>query len=243
MGMLPKFFASQSRATSSPGQVDRRTRPAPQQRGGMVPTKKQLITFLPVVLLLTMVSSVHGSWSTAECHVQECPCNGYSMKRSGVRNEHWKTNTQVCKSKLCENTICDATCYQCPRNWIKEQEYLRGYCSRVCHFGISPSASVTVTAHASAAASGPKAPSKLPADVEQAWSRQTAPLPPGWSEARDPNSGRTYYLDHTRNTTTWERPALSKQNAPRPPPAVRPSAAQTPQPAKKQNAAPQPVPK
>ena len=33
-----------------------------------------------------------------------------------------------------------------------------------------------------------------------------APLPPGWTEAVDPNSGKTYYENHSTKTTQWERP-------------------------------------
>jgi len=35
-----------------------------------------------------------------------------------------------------------------------------------------------------------------------------APLPAGWEEMRDPQSGRMYYVDHERQITTWERPEL-----------------------------------
>lgn len=31
------------------------------------------------------------------------------------------------------------------------------------------------------------------------------PLPPDWEERKDRN-GRSYYVDHTTRTTTWERP-------------------------------------
>ena len=31
------------------------------------------------------------------------------------------------------------------------------------------------------------------------------PLPQGWEERKDRN-GRSYYVDHTTRTTTWERP-------------------------------------
>lgn len=36
-------------------------------------------------------------------------------------------------------------------------------------------------------------------------------LPPGWEQRHDPY-GRTYYVDHTTKSTTWERPT----NAPLP---------------------------
>ena len=32
------------------------------------------------------------------------------------------------------------------------------------------------------------------------------PLPPGWSAARDPASGRTYYYEHATRRTAWTRP-------------------------------------
>lgn len=35
---------------------------------------------------------------------------------------------------------------------------------------------------------------------------QAAPLPQGWEEMRDPQSGRIYYVDHDRQITTWDRP-------------------------------------
>ena len=34
-----------------------------------------------------------------------------------------------------------------------------------------------------------------------------APLPEGWSEAVDPNTGKTYYENHQTKTTQWERPS------------------------------------
>lgn len=33
-----------------------------------------------------------------------------------------------------------------------------------------------------------------------------APLPEGWEEMTDPQSGRHYYIDHENQVTTWERP-------------------------------------
>ena len=37
------------------------------------------------------------------------------------------------------------------------------------------------------------------------------PLPPGWSAARDPASGRTYYYEHATRRTAWTRPAASEE--------------------------------
>ena len=45
------------------------------------------------------------------------------------------------------------------------------------------------------------------------------PLPPGWSSARDPASGRTYYYEHSTRRTAWTRPA---------PPAPAPDAEELP---------------
>ena len=45
------------------------------------------------------------------------------------------------------------------------------------------------------------------------------PLPPGWSAARDPASGRTYYYEHSTRRTAWTRPA---------PPAPAPDAEELP---------------
>ncbi|KAI0283258.1 HECT-domain-containing protein [Russula brevipes] len=38
---------------------------------------------------------------------------------------------------------------------------------------------------------------------------QFGPLPPGWERRIDP-LGRTYYVDHTSRTTTWNRPSLNE---------------------------------
>ena len=45
------------------------------------------------------------------------------------------------------------------------------------------------------------------------------PLPAGWSSARDPASGRTYYYEHSTRRTAWTRPA---------PPAPAPDAEELP---------------
>eukprot|EP00984_Skeletonema_dohrnii_P017665 scaffold8099_cov79-Skeletonema_dohrnii-CCMP3373.AAC.6 len=36
--------------------------------------------------------------------------------------------------------------------------------------------------------------------------QEQQPLPDGWEEMTDPNSGRSFYIDHARQITTWERP-------------------------------------
>ena len=33
-----------------------------------------------------------------------------------------------------------------------------------------------------------------------------SPLPAGWTEAQDPNTGRSFYIDHNSRTTSWIRP-------------------------------------
>jgi ATP-dependent RNA helicase DDX5/DBP2 len=43
-------------------------------------------------------------------------------------------------------------------------------------------------------------------------------LPPGWSEAKDPNSGNTYFWNTDTNETRWERPVASGPPGPPPPP-------------------------
>ena len=43
-------------------------------------------------------------------------------------------------------------------------------------------------------------PEWTPPDVHQQ-------LPPGWTSAIEPSSGRTYYLDTTTKTTHWSLPA------------------------------------
>ncbi|KAL7491837.1 hypothetical protein ACHAWT_001100 [Skeletonema menzelii] len=40
---------------------------------------------------------------------------------------------------------------------------------------------------------------------------QEQALPDGWEEMTDPNSGRSFYIDHARQITTWERPVGSHQ--------------------------------
>ena len=39
------------------------------------------------------------------------------------------------------------------------------------------------------------------------------PLPPGWSAARDPASGRTYYYEHATRRTAWTRPEPAPASA------------------------------
>jgi len=51
-----------------------------------------------------------------------------------------------------------------------------------------------------------------------AQNQAAAPLPPGWEEAKDPRSGRSFYVNHITKTTTWDRPV-----APPPKPAGPPS--------------------
>jgi hypothetical protein len=36
--------------------------------------------------------------------------------------------------------------------------------------------------------------------------QEEEPLPDGWEEMTDPKSGRSFYIDHARQITTWERP-------------------------------------
>ena len=51
------------------------------------------------------------------------------------------------------------------------------------------------------------------------------PLPPGWSAARDPASGRTYYYEHATRRTAWARPApAASEEAEELPPGVERSA-------------------
>ena len=40
-------------------------------------------------------------------------------------------------------------------------------------------------------------------------SQQLPPLPQGWEEMRDPQSGRVYYIDHAQQLTQWNRPTIS----------------------------------
>lgn len=39
-----------------------------------------------------------------------------------------------------------------------------------------------------------------------------APLPAGWSKHVDPTSGRPYYVNSTKNVTSWERPPMPNSN-------------------------------
>jgi hypothetical protein len=43
-------------------------------------------------------------------------------------------------------------------------------------------------------------------DYKETLVLQPVPLPSGWEEMIDPTSGMTFYIDHIRQTTTWERP-------------------------------------
>jgi len=57
------------------------------------------------------------------------------------------------------------------------------------------------------------------------WEPPTAlpPLPPGWVEGRDPNSGIAYYANPSTGQTQWERPAAQlPPSAPPPPPPPLP---------------------
>ncbi|CAH0378509.1 unnamed protein product [Pelagomonas calceolata] len=66
------------------------------------------------------------------------------------------------------------------------------------------------------------------------------PLPPGWSAARDPASGRTYYYEHSTRRTAWSRPApAASEEAEELPPGVERSAgpAALPRPAPASSAA------
>ena len=48
--------------------------------------------------------------------------------------------------------------------------------------------------------------------------RSMGDLPPGWSEAKDPNSGNTYFWNTDTNETRWERPVAAGPPGPPPPP-------------------------
>ena len=66
------------------------------------------------------------------------------------------------------------------------------------------------------------------------------PLPPGWSAARDPASGRTYYYEHSTRRTAWTRPEAPASVYEELPPGVERSAgpAALPRPAPAPAAAP-----
>jgi hypothetical protein len=71
------------------------------------------------------------------------------------------------------------------------------------------------------------------------------PLPPGWSAARDPASGRTYYYEHSTRQTAWTRPAASEEAEELPPGVERsagPVALPRPAPAPAAAAAPRAAP-
>ncbi|KAF2471336.1 SET domain-containing protein [Lindgomyces ingoldianus] len=59
---------------------------------------------------------------------------------------------------------------------------------------------------------GPRAPPHRP--------RQFHPLPPGWSEARHPDTGALYYYNGSGHTQ-WQRPTLPAQQPPPPPPKAK----------------------
>ncbi|KAI8866511.1 HECT-domain-containing protein [Ramicandelaber brevisporus] len=65
----------------------------------------------------------------------------------------------------------------------------------------NPAASTTSTSAEAAAAAASPAPTG---------EEGPAPLPAGWESRRD-QLGRTYYVDHTTRTTTWNRPVVQQQ--------------------------------
>ena len=56
---------------------------------------------------------------------------------------------------------------------------------------------------------------ELPANVSAS---STGGLPAGWEQRSDPKNGRTYYVNHTDQSTHWELPG---SHAPPPPPPGR----------------------
>merc|ERR1712203_1188321 len=50
------------------------------------------------------------------------------------------------------------------------------------------------------------APAAQPPFVPVPSAAPTASIPPGWEEAKDPASGKTYYFNRATNTTQWNPP-------------------------------------
>jgi len=48
-------------------------------------------------------------------------------------------------------------------------------------------------------------------------SKVLPPLPPGWEELKDPSSGKLFYVNHNKQTTTWDRPEPVKPKPAGPP--------------------------
>jgi hypothetical protein len=61
---------------------------------------------------------------------------------------------------------------------------------------------------------------RVTTQMQQPRVQANAALPPGWTSAVDPKSGRTYYRNHQNNTTSWTRPAPLQQQQPRPNPMI-----------------------
>lgn len=52
-----------------------------------------------------------------------------------------------------------------------------------------------------------------PTAATEAAATAAGPLPPGWSEGKDPNSGHTYYYNPSTGQTQWEQPAATSAAA------------------------------
>ena len=73
--------------------------------------------------------------------------------------------------------------------------------------------------NASAEAQGPYETEDMPQTLESPGTAELAAdaklddtIAPGWSQAVDPVSGNTYYVNDLDGTTTWERPTISVDN-------------------------------